>query len=159
MKNRLRNIKYAVTCDMCLKVRYLSYERYRAMNPVSADIKKQRPTCMSCICKNLSNVHFKKGTKPWNYRKGKKTSELQIARNSIENLNWIKAIKERDNYTCQECFATDKKVVADHIKNFAHYPELRYEMSNGRTLCEGCHRKTSNYGRAATLQKIRENDL
>ena len=33
-----------------------------------------------------------------------------------------------------------------HIKPFADYPDLRFELSNGRTLCVPCHTKTPTYG-------------
>ena len=35
---------------------------------------------------------------------------------------------------------------ADHIKDFALFPNLRLDINNGRTLCKSCHRKTDNYG-------------
>lgn len=38
---------------------------------------------------------------------------------------------------------------ADHIKPFAYFPELRLELSNGRTLCVECHRKTPTFARGA----------
>jgi 5-methylcytosine-specific restriction endonuclease McrA len=31
---------------------------------------------------------------------------------------------------------------ADHIKPWAYFPSLRFELSNGRTLCRPCHDKT-----------------
>lgn len=67
---------------------------------------------------------------------------------SLEYKNWRKAVFERDNFLCQNC-GKDGYITAHHIKSFAHYPELRFELSNGITLCEECHKKTDNYkGRA-----------
>lgn len=49
-----------------------------------------------------------------------------------------KLVFERDNYTCQMCGSiTDLQV--DHIQNWKDYIELRFEMSNLRTLCMDCH--------------------
>lgn len=50
----------------------------------------------------------------------------------------------RDNHACVLCGNT-QKLIADHIKPYAHYPALRYTPENGRTLCVNCHRKTSTY--------------
>jgi hypothetical protein len=57
---------------------------------------------------------------------------------------WRKSIFERDDYTCQSCFirpGKGKKVVlnADHIVRWSLAPELRFELSNGQTLCRECH--------------------
>lgn len=59
---------------------------------------------------------------------------------------WTKQVFERDNYICQICGQRGGKLQADHIKSYRNFPELRWELSNGRTLCESCHKKTPNYG-------------
>lgn len=67
-------------------------------------------------------------------------------RTSAEYKNWRKSVFERDNYTC--VFCKDKRggnLNADHIKQFAFYPELRFDINNGRTLCVPCHKKTPTY--------------
>jgi len=36
-------------------------------------------------------------------------------------------------------------IQADHIRRFSEYPELRFDLNNGRTLCTECHKKIT-YG-------------
>lgn len=56
---------------------------------------------------------------------------------------WRKAVFERDGYTCQACGKRGTgDLEADHIKPWAYFPALRYDVANGRTLCVVCHRKT-----------------
>ena len=52
---------------------------------------------------------------------------------------WRKRVFYRDNFTCQVCFVRGGNLHADHIKSYADYPNLRYRISNGRTLCVPCH--------------------
>lgn len=78
--------------------------------------------------------------------KGGITTENEKLRASPEYRFWRKSVFERDKYTCQICQIKGVYVQADHIKPFAFYPELRFELSNGRTLCVPCHRKTETYG-------------
>lgn len=91
---------------------------------------------------------------------GGKTEELRKHRSNSEAREWRKSIFERDNYTCVLCGARSSKgssvvLNADHIKPWSLFPELRLEMSNGRTLCLPCHRKTDTWG-SKTSKKSKE---
>ncbi|WP_439924493.1 integrase core domain-containing protein [Nitrobacter sp. JJSN] len=39
------------------------------------------------------------------------------------------------------------RLQADHDLPLAYFPKLAYEVLNGITLCEGCHRKSDTYAR------------
>ena len=67
-------------------------------------------------------------------------------RSSLEYKLWRRAVFERDNYNCIWC-GNNKggNLNADHIKSFALYPELRFAIDNGRTLCIDCHKTTESY--------------
>ncbi len=75
-----------------------------------------------------------------------KSHENKIARGKSEYTEWRKHVFERDGFTCQDCSAHSGNGTAiilhpHHIKPFATNPELRYDLSNGITLCFACHRK------------------
>lgn len=84
--------------------------------------------------------------------KGGITPILEKLRKTFEYEEWRKSVFERDDYTCQECKVVGGILEADHIKPFALFPALRFELSNGRTLCQPCHRKTKTYGRRVFLR-------
>jgi hypothetical protein len=90
----------------------------------------------------LSNIH--KGSKHWNWRGGI-TPINQSIRTSREYKIWRISVFERDDYTCNHCSAKGGRLEADHIKPFAYFPELRFDIKNGRTLCKPCHSKTDTY--------------
>lgn len=66
----------------------------------------------------------------------------RIIRYSADSNEWRVKVFERDNYTCQHCKKRGGYLEAHHIKPFAYYQELRFEISNGLTLCKKCHNKT-----------------
>ena len=85
-----------------------------------------------------NSLYGKTGEKNGNWRGGI-TPINQALRNSLEYEKWRTNVFERDLYTCQICGTVGEYLHADHIKPFAFYPELRFEISNGRTLCWRCH--------------------
>lgn len=62
-------------------------------------------------------------------------------RNSVRYRGWRTKVFERDDYTCQHCHKRGGELNAHHIKPFAKYKDLRFELSNGLTLCIDCHRE------------------
>lgn len=85
--------------------------------------------------------------------KGGITPEIRKIRNSRKYQEWRKAVFERDNYTCTICRVRGGVLNADHIKGFAYNVELRFELSNGRTLCVPCHKLTDNYAGKGRIYK------
>lgn len=72
-------------------------------------------------------------------------------RRTHENTKWSRKVLKRDNYTCQICGYQKKKkkdLVAHHIFSFKLFPKIRYEVSNGTTLCRMCHFKVHNSNKA-----------
>jgi hypothetical protein len=57
-----------------------------------------------------------------------------------------KSVFERDNYTCQMCGLKGINLQVDHIQSWKDYVELRFDISNCRTLCAECHYKIT-FGR------------
>lgn len=95
-----------------------------------------------------SKNRFWKGGRMQNY------TEIERIRRSAEYRQWRKAVYKRDDYTCQMCGQWGGKLNADHIKRFSDYPELRFEINNGRTLCVECHRQTDTYGGRANKKEV-----
>lgn len=92
-----------------------------------------------------------KGEKNGRYKRDRNTVKRPLV--SMEGNNWRKQVFERDNYTCKECGQIGGKLNADHIKPYCAYPDLRWDINNGRTLCVECHKKTDTYGSKAWKYK------
>jgi len=78
------------------------------------------------------------------YKHGK-SRPSRLAYSTADYNKWRMAVFMRDNFTCQGCKKVGGYLTAHHIKQFAYYPELRFVLNNGITLCEDCHSLTDNY--------------
>lgn len=95
----------------------------------------------------------RRGNTHWHWRKSFKgvdapnwrgglTPRHELLRHSLEYRLFREEVFKRDGYACLGC--GDKRggnLNADHIEPFALFPELRFVVSNARTLCKTCHRK------------------
>lgn len=76
--------------------------------------------------------------------KGDFVKRERTDRKKPEYRDWRKNVFGRDRYTCQCCGAhsgNGKSVwlEAHHIFNYKDYPEKRFDVDNGITLCQQCH--------------------
>lgn len=54
---------------------------------------------------------------------------------------WRRAVFTRDDYTCRSCGERGGVLHAHHVRSWAKHPEARYDVTNGVTLHEACHRE------------------
>ena len=112
--------------------------------------RKSRQFC-SIVCKRVfyrgenSPMYGKIGEKSPGWRGGI-TSQNESIRRGLQYRLWRKAVFNKDNFVCQECGERGGKLRAHHLKPFSIFPESRFDVKNGLTLCENCHRKTDNFG-------------
>lgn len=136
-------------CNITFQVRY-SLKRIKFCSR-SCATKSRPPMHLGIKHSNETKLKMRKaklgirGSAHWNWRGGNRT-ERQIAMKRDEYIQWRKSIFTRDNFTCQICKKYNGYLEADHIKPWALYPELRYDISNGRTLCRPCHITTPTWG-------------
>lgn len=110
---------------------------------------------------------FQKGMIPWN--KGLKgymaeekncnwkngiTPKNDKIRHSFEIKEWKKKVYERDKYTCQVCYKIGGRLNAHHIKPFSEHLELRFDVDNGQTLCERCHKNLKNFANSVNTRTV-----
>ena len=80
------------------------------------------------------------GDKNHNWVSDRSLLKKDNRRNDSAYKEWRKNVYFRDNFKCKiantDCSG---KIEAHHILGWKHYPELRYNVSNGITLCHNHH--------------------
>lgn len=96
-----------------------------------------------CMGNDMSQRQKGENNPSWS---GGVSNEEHRIRQSKDFKQWRRAVFERDDYTCQECLKRGSYLEPHHLKPFAYFPELRFDINNGRTLCQPCHRDTDTWG-------------
>lgn len=118
------------------KIEYIcnQHKDYGVQTTTLYGLRKYDKNCKLCHSVTPS------GELHWNWKGGSTAKDLET-RKSWQYIRWRKEVYRRDNYTCQRCNASGSGVVlnAHHILNFSEYEDLKFDVSNGITLCEKCH--------------------
>ena len=88
--------------------------------------------------RKMSESH--KGNKAYNWKGGLEFRKKNDERNDSAYVAWSKTVKVRDGWKCQ--FLNENcegNLVAHHILPWRDYPEERYNVNNGITLCHYHH--------------------
>lgn len=105
------------------------------------------PKCEVCK-KQLSNYNNKRciehskvvGERNGNWISDRTKLAKRQERNDMAYKEWRKQVWIRDNYKCKIGNCDCKgKIIAHHILGWSLFPELRYEVNNGITLCQFHH--------------------
>ncbi len=76
-----------------------------------------------------------------NWRPDLSAEERASRRNTARQADWRAQVYARDNHTCQKCGdASGGNLNAHHIQPHHANKALRWEVSNGITLCAPCHK-------------------
>lgn len=133
--------------DICENCNNIKAKKYNWLN-IDKRKKRRRDgwirVCTSCLFKyhKAFEERDQSGKKNPNWNGGVST-EYMLERAGKQAVLWREAIFKRDNYSCLQCGETGR-VEADHIKPWKLYPELRYALDNGQTLCRKHHRLKTN---------------
>lgn len=65
-------------------------------------------------------------------------------RNTPEYFEWRKKVLKRDKHKCRFPGCKKRAKQVHHILRWADAPSLRYEVSNGISLCWACHYNIRN---------------
>ncbi len=151
--NLKRRTRVTLVCTICGKSYEQIASRANSSKYCSKECWGRRAAQHTCLCcgkafdwKTSTGIDYCSRECAFKHKVGELASawkdgkSLKRLRGSVSRklTVWRKAINERDNYTCQRCGATGI-THAHHLKSFSEFPELRFDISNGTTLCVNCH--------------------
>jgi hypothetical protein len=150
---KAREIKKEIKCLNCNKLfivqsyrdaKYCSKVckiKFNSSKIIEVNCKNCKQTFLSKECKKkkfCTTTCFNKYNCGINHYEWKTLNHIVHENSALKK--WAVIVKKRDNYTCQLCEETNTKVLeAHHIKEKENYPDLKFDISNGITLCCKCH--------------------
>jgi hypothetical protein len=116
------------------------------------------PKCIDCTnlvsakanerCKSCASKYYR-GEKHHSWKPADQCvgGEVWKIRNSIEYKEWRIKVWSRDKNKCRMCGIRKDPMIAHHLDGFNIFPEKRFDVDNGVTLCDRHHIAFhTNYG-------------
>lgn len=147
------SVEITAICDICTTERLLKYYQYTNICSRCSAIKNITSDNNRYAVKNSQKLKdharslVRKGSENNRWNPNLTANDRVRRRASIENINWSRAVKVRDNFICQICLVGKKYLHSHHLMSYAANAELRCDVDNGVTLCKKCHYEFHNlYG-------------
>lgn len=109
-----------------------SHKEYGVQTTTLYGMTHSDDNCRLCVANRVN------GENHWNWRGGI-NDENDAIRKSWQYKQWRQSVYERDDFICQKCGCRGV-LNAHHILNFSNHEDLRFDVSNGITLCKKCHK-------------------
>lgn len=108
------------------------------------------PKCGTCFkvlaarrakyCNKCKGAAYNSGNKHYKWIEDRSKIKRQLERNNPNDKQWKLSVYRRDKFKCKMSNPDCKgQLEAHHILSWREYPELRYEINNGITLCRFHH--------------------
>ena len=133
--------KFCLQCNTEYTPQYQNYQRAKFCSR-SCKSKMPRPGAVGRVCspKIIDKNKQRTGEKHPRWIKDRTKVKLEVDRGGPLHKQWSVGVKKRDNWKCrinnQEC---NGRMESHHILSWKDYPELRYDLNNGITLCHHHH--------------------
>ena len=110
----------------------------KEMKTKMSNIRKKRFETEDAWNKGLKG--FLAGKKHYRWIEDRSKLAKKQERNDSAYREWRLNVYKRDNYKCRICNEDcSGRIIAHHILGWSKYPELRYDVNNGITLCQAHH--------------------
>lgn len=109
-------------------------QNYENGKPICKDCGNRLQTYTGEYCRKC----WQKGERNPGYNHTLTVEERIQQRNTPSHRAWAFAVKERDNFTCQICQKRGQ-LHSHHLNSYSKFPQERYKIENGITLCKACH--------------------
>lgn len=122
---------------------------YDLLTPYDGAQAKVKVRCPNGHERHVKPTHMTEGHRCQQCYFARRRDSLEVRKSKAQRrcsdkryVPWRRAVHEKHDNTCQSCLlhiSDGAALVAHHVYNYKEYPQLRYDIDNGITLCDTCH--------------------